>query len=200
MGARDHVIFLKMVKVIVKKSLRQAVVAVKGAVIWSFEKVGIKITYIKPLKWLTDMNIKTVLDVGANTGISAKKFHKLMPEAYIYSFEPLGDCFAELSKSLPGVERFKPFNIALGDTEGKTAMNRSAASASSSLLEMADLHKECYPHTAEHTSETIEVRTLDGMVSRGEVVLEQPAMMKIDVQGFEGAVLRAPRRAWKRST
>ncbi len=166
--------------------------------IWFFELFGIKITFIKSLKWLKDMDIKTVLDIGANDGSSAIKFHGIMPEARIYSFEPLGECFEKLERSIVGFGKFKAYNVALGDTEGSMEMNRSEASASSSLLEMGDLHKACYPHTAEHTAEKIEVRTLDRMVERGEVLLEGNVLMKIDVQGFEGSVLRGSVKSLER--
>jgi hypothetical protein len=44
-------------------------------------------------KWIQNMNIKTVVDVGAHHGESAMQFHELFPNARIYSFEPLPDCF-----------------------------------------------------------------------------------------------------------
>ena len=40
-------------------------------------------------KWIQDMNIKTILDIGANVGQSALRLHELFPTAKINSFDPL---------------------------------------------------------------------------------------------------------------
>ncbi len=39
--------------------------------------------------WLLNLNIKTVIDVGANVGQSAQNFNKLFPDAYIYILSSL---------------------------------------------------------------------------------------------------------------
>jgi hypothetical protein len=49
--------------------------------------------------WLVRSGIKTIIDVGANTGQFSRAIHEVLPEAYIYSFEPLSDCFSELKDS-----------------------------------------------------------------------------------------------------
>ena len=64
-------------------------------------------------KWIQNMNIKTVIDVGAHIGQSALQFHKIFPDAMIYSFEPLHDCFLQLNDKLKNVQNFKSFNLAL---------------------------------------------------------------------------------------
>jgi len=46
----------------------------------------------EPYEWLKGMNIRTVLDIGANIGQFASQFHRLLPDARLYSFEPLEDC------------------------------------------------------------------------------------------------------------
>src|SRR5215831_11930154 len=38
-------------------------------------------------KWIRDLDIRTVLDVGAHTGEFAAEIHAILPEATIYSFE-----------------------------------------------------------------------------------------------------------------
>src|SRR4030067_818761 len=65
--------------------------------------------------WLKQMNIKTVFDIGANIGQFAKQIHNTLPDANIYSFEPLKDCFEQLQKTMGGINNSKVFNFALGD-------------------------------------------------------------------------------------
>src|SRR4051812_41045855 len=53
-------------------------------------------------RWIQAMGIRTILDVGAHTGESAEQFHGIFPQAMIYSFEPLQDCFKEMEAKLAG--------------------------------------------------------------------------------------------------
>ena len=68
-------------------------------------------------------NIKTILDIGANDGHWSAEMRTLYPTAQIYAFEPLKDCFAGLVKKFESDTRFKAFNIALGDTDGKAKLS-----------------------------------------------------------------------------
>jgi FkbM family methyltransferase len=138
-------------------------------------------------KWIQGMGIKTVIDVGAHAGESARQFHQIFPDAMIYSFEPLHDCFVELNSVMKNVPDFKSFNLALGDKEGTLDIHRSAFSSSSSLLKMAKLHKEAFPFSSEETRETIHINTLDNVAK--ELDLEENILLKIDVQGYELKVI-----------
>jgi FkbM family methyltransferase len=138
-------------------------------------------------RWIRDLGIRTVLDVGAHDGESAMQFRAMLPEAMIYSFEPLRDCFARLESVVAGKDLHRVFNLALGSACGRSEIHRSEYSASSSLLPMADLHKSAYPFSAGSTSETIEVQTLDALAP--SLGLQPPILMKIDTQGFEKQVL-----------
>lgn len=139
-------------------------------------------------KWLQDMGIGTVLDIGAHKGESAREFHEMFPEAMVYSFEPLGDCFELLESKFGDHPLQRSFNIALGDEDGETVIHRSEFAPSSSLRKMADNHKEEFPFTSEGYEEKITTRTLDGMAD--EIEIKGKVFMKVDVQGFEDAVLR----------
>ena len=138
-------------------------------------------------KWLEDMNIRTIIDVGANVGQSAVKFRTIFPNAMIYSFEPLKDCFEQMNANLKNDPHFKSFNLALGDKKEKMTINRSNYSESSSLRKMAKLHKETFPETATEISETIDVDTLDNVAQ--ELDLQEDILLKIDTQGYEDNVI-----------
>lgn len=138
-------------------------------------------------KWIQNMGIKTVIDVGAHNGESASHFHELFPDARIYSFEPLHDCFTQLKDAMKNVTNFKAFNIALGDKEERINIHRSDFTPSSSLLKMAKLHREAFPFSSGESLETTNVNTLDNVAE--ELDLEDSILLKIDVQGYEHNVI-----------
>lgn len=142
-------------------------------------------------KWIQNMNIKTIIDVGAHTGESALHFHELLPNAKIYSFEPLHDCYMRLNANMKKVPNFKSFNLALGDKEGRLQIHRSEFSHSSSPLKMAKLHKEAFPFSSGEILETVDVNTLDSIAQ--ELELEDNILLKIDVQGYENRVITGSR-------
>ena len=71
---------------------------------------------------------------------------------------------------------------------GTATMHISASADSSSLLPISDRQSELFPGTEEVGTADVEVGPLDAFVA-GELVTA-PAMLKIDVQGFELEVLR----------
>lgn len=142
-------------------------------------------------KWIQNMNIKTVIDIGANEGQVALQFNKLFPNAKIYAFEPLHDCFIKLNANLKNVPNFKSFNLALGDKKENKNIYRSSFAPSSSLLKMKELHKELFTFSADETLETIAVDTLDNVME--ELELNDNILLKIDVQGYEDRVIMGAR-------
>lgn len=138
-------------------------------------------------QWLRDLNIRTVIDIGASKGNTVKEFHQLFPQAAIYAFEPLAGCAELIKKKMAGTANFCLYSLALSDHEGETTFWRSEYSGASSLLPMADLHKTLFPHTAKQFPEKVQVTTLDKVL--GDKNLEKNILIKIDVQGEEGKVI-----------
>ncbi len=134
-----------------------------------------------------NLDIRTVLDIGANTGQFAGSIRRFLPEAQIYSFEPLKSCFEVLVASRKEDGKFQAFNMALGEVSTETEMNKSDYSPSSSLLQMSDIHKDLFPHTKEHVTEKVRIETLDKVASKLD--LQKEILIKVDVQGFEDKVL-----------
>lgn len=137
--------------------------------------------------WLENKNIRTILDIGANIGQFSTVIHKVLPNAAIYAFEPLKDCYEELLNNMRDVPNFKAFNFALGEEDSEAEIYRNKYSHSSSLLHMADLHKQAFPCTKNITREEIIVKRLDGIVDT--LLLENDLLIKIDVQGYEDKVI-----------
>ncbi len=131
---------------------------------------------------------KTILDIGANDGSFARTMRSRFPNAEIISFEPLHDTYDLLVQHMHNDKQFQAYNLALGETAGESVIHRSASDPSSSLLPMAALHKKLYPRSADYTDETIQVKRLDDVMKT--TTLEKPILVKIDVQGFEGSVIK----------
>jgi FkbM family methyltransferase len=124
----------------------------------------------------------TVLDVGAFRGDFAVACLEAWPECVVHSFEPLepepARCKAE--------GRWTWWAAAIGAQSERVTINRNEFIPSSSVLPMAELHREAFPYTRK--TEPVEV----GMARLDEFVdlVQSAALLKIDVQGYELEVLR----------
>jgi FkbM family methyltransferase len=139
-------------------------------------------------KWLQDLGIQTILDIGANEGQFINKISLILPEANIYSFEPLKKPFEQLQKLAFQNKNITAFNFALGDEEKESIIHHNEYSPSSSMLELTSLHKGAFPFTRNVLEENISVKVFD-KISSG-LNLQKNILLKIDVQGFEINVLR----------
>lgn len=138
--------------------------------------------------WLRQRNIKTVLDIGANTGQFATMIHAILPETTIYSFEPLDQCFEVLKLKTERIPMIQCFHCALGGENTEAVIHANEFTPSSSLLQMTGLHKKSFPYTINAIDEKVQVRTLDSVSP--ELDLCRTVLAKIDVQGFELNVLQ----------
>ncbi|MBL8995225.1 MAG: FkbM family methyltransferase [Spirochaetia bacterium] len=143
--------------------------------------------------WLKKLNIRTFLDVGANSGQSVRLFRDMFPKAHIHSFEPLADLAENIRAQFAGDSRLTVHQTALGAKKETASIQRSAYSQSSSLLEMNPLHRRHFPHTSKTHRETIDVQTLDDLWPT--LGAKKEVLLKIDVQGFEKFVLQGARRS-----
>lgn len=136
--------------------------------------------------------IDSIWDVGANLGQFAFMVHLVWPELPIYSFEPDPESYKKLEDNF---KRFsiagKTFSCALGDkTESKQLM-RYADDVNNSLLKCSAAADD---GIVEHV--TVECITLDAIFHSVPEV--NAAFLKLDVQGFELAVLAGARDFLKR--
>lgn len=138
--------------------------------------------------WVKDLNISTVLDIGANSGQFALSFNAVNPKAMIYSFEPIPQCFQQLKKNIANIEGMAAFNVGLGDFIGELDFEVNTHSMSSSFLKMTETHKSAFPETLSSTVTKLRVEKLDSFIEKIEVV--KPLLIKLDVQGFEEQVIK----------
>ncbi len=142
-------------------------------------------------KWRTlkaYMNFETIIDVGANTGQFALMISRVFPEAEIYSFEPVPDCFDSLKANTRKVAHCKVFNTALGSEPGRAVFQRSGYTPCSSFLKRNDKLVCEIPETEESTSIEVPVDSLDHFFC--DEALRPGILLKLDVQGYEREVVK----------
>jgi len=130
----------------------------------------------------------TVVDVGANVGQFSALIAALHPEARLVAFEPMPDAAATWRRVFDGRSNAVLHTVAIGTTKGEATLHVSARADSSSLLPIGEGQRTVFPGTEEAGTMRIEVAPLDAFLSAAEI--SRPALLKIDVQGYELEVLR----------
>lgn len=138
--------------------------------------------------FLSHLNIRTVIDVGANTGQFANLIHRQCPDAQIISFEPLDSCQPELSAVLDGIPGSRIVKKAAGEHAGKGEINESEFSPCSSLLAGTEFLGEDYDSATRTSTKEIEIVPLDDELRNAD--LQEDILVKFDVQGFEIPAIR----------
>jgi FkbM family methyltransferase len=133
-------------------------------------------------------DLATVVDIGANRGQFSLAVRRWAPDARVVAFEPLAVAAAKFRKVFQGDSRVVFHQAAIGPEVGEATIHVSAADDSSSLLPISGLQEKLFPGTGEVCTETIKVGRLVDFVSAKEIV--RPALLKLDVQGFELEALR----------
>ena len=139
--------------------------------------------------WIQDLNIDTILDIGANVGQAAINFCTLFPTANVHSFEPIPDCFAQLKQVAMAFPNLSVHNFALGNETGQIDFHQNAYSPASSILNMSDEHIKSYPKTVESSIIKVPIRRLDDVRTELNVSDRNRVLVKIDVQGYEKNVI-----------
>jgi len=140
----------------------------------------------------SDLQINSIIDVGANEGQFAKYILKKYPDAHLYCFEPLTEPFERIkrwAKKQKG--HIDLFNIALGDKEGSLEMfHHVEHSPSSSILRTTKTEETLYPFTRKQIIERVKMKTLDKVLLEFSGSLKPDILIKLDVQGYEDHVIK----------
>jgi FkbM family methyltransferase len=164
----------------------------------SANRLGVDIVRLrnKPLNTVLGLRylpIRTILDVGANSGQFARYISRMLPAARLYCFEPLSEPFRQLEE-WAGSGRHanvKVFNLALGDTQGTVEMFQHVDhTPSSSILRATSLNETLFPGMVNKARQQVEVTTLDHIMERLAGEVQPDILVKLDVQGYEDRVIR----------
>jgi len=144
---------------------------------------------------LREERVNLVVDVGANLGQFARWIREVGYRGRILSFEPL----AHAHHDLASVARQDPLwtvasRMALGDASGEIEVHVAGNSVSSSILPMLAAHQLAAPDSAYIETEKVMVNRLDDVCP---LVPEDRLLLKVDVQGYERAVLDGAPRVLK---
>ena len=131
---------------------------------------------------------KTIIDIGANRGQFSLVARHCFRDAQIFAFEPLSKPCEKFRTLFSDDKNVILHDVAVGPENGSVVIHISARDDSSSLLPITALQEALFPGTNEKTTESIRVRLLDAMIRPAQITT--PAMLKLDVQGYELQALK----------
>lgn len=130
-----------------------------------------------------------ILDIGGGIGATIRLFRQAFPETRIMVFEPVKENYNSIVKKSGNDSRTEIFNLAAGNENTSCEINIANRITSSSLLPLAAESQSTYYDSStlgKSRSQTIEIVRLDDFLRDRK---EEIGIMKLDVQGFELAVL-----------
>jgi len=131
--------------------------------------------------------IDTVIDIGANTGQYATLLRDCGYTGQIQSYEPLPSAFAQLRSRAASDPLWTPINRAVGEKAETIKMHVAANSVSSSILSVAELHRQAAPDSGSVAEIMVQSATLDAILAP---LAGNSVMVKADTQGFELPILK----------
>ena len=136
---------------------------------------------------LQGVQYRTIVDIGANVGQFALFARERYPSANVFSFEPLEDCWSTYRSIFQNDPNVELFRCGIGPADTEAAINVTNANDSSSMLAPADTQVEVFG-TRVNSTKKVDLRRLASVLRTDQIV--SPALLKIDVQGFELDALR----------
>lgn len=149
--------------------------------------VAAAVEHVASLRLMGEM--ATVVDIGANRGQFALAARHVWPEARIWAFEPIPWAAATARRLFAGDEKVTVIEAAVAPTAGPMPLHLSRRDDSSSLLPIGRLQREIFPGTEE--AGTLEVTAGPLSQHLDPEAIAPPALLKLDVQGYELACLQA---------
>ena len=132
---------------------------------------------------LGNIDCLSVVDIGANRGQFALMSRYSFPTAKIISFEPLPKPAALFQKVFSEDNNTIFHLAAIGSKSEQSLMHVSAKDDSSSLLPISSLQEKIFPGTNEIDTVNVRVALLEDFIDESNIV--EPALLKLDVQGYE---------------
>ncbi len=134
-----------------------------------------------------------VIDVGANHGQWIGSLMSVLPVREVWIFEPNPEAMKVCKQRIGNHPGVRYFDKALGDRKGQVELHITRSSDFASVLQpRSEFLKRHYGQLASQVVDTrqVEVCTLDSLLPETATI----DLLKIDVQGFERAVLTGARK------
>lgn len=127
--------------------------------------------------------IRTIVDLGANIGMSSLAFHARFPRAKILAVEPLAANYQLLCRNVAGIEAIVPVRAAVVGEEAETVRITTAARAWGNRLSAGHLADQ-------EQTEEVPARTLEKLLN--ENAIERVDLLKVDIEGAEAQLFMRP--------
>lgn len=137
---------------------------------------------------LGPLDVRSVVDVGANRGQFSLFASHYYPHASITAIEPLSAPADRFARLFADDDRVTLHRTALGPEAGEAAMHVSGHDDSSSLLPITATQEKLFKGTAAVRTESVRICRLTDLLDAEAIT--KPALLKLDVQGFELEALR----------
>lgn len=139
------------------------------------------------------LDVRWVLNVGANDGGLARASLRTFPGSSIICFEPVAGTFERLTETLrPFGDRAYLYKLALSDRSGPGEIHLTTSHGANSIEPQSPFHRFFNPHVREEGREAIALARLDDIAET--LPAREIDLMVIDVEGHELNVLRGGER------
>jgi FkbM family methyltransferase len=166
-------------------TLKKALYCALRPRLWRAMRLGVAPS-IEHVETLGTTKLSTLVDIGANRGQFTLLARLLFPDARIFAFEPLSGPADVFRRLFAEDKEVKLYDVAIGNEAGTARMNVMSRDDSSSVLEPESLQGEIFG-TDPSSVQAVRIQRLAESLDRSNLV--RPALMKIDVQGYELEVL-----------
>jgi FkbM family methyltransferase len=133
-----------------------------------------------------NVNIETIVDIGANVGNTVKMFRHKFPNSTIHAFEPNPTVFEKLKNNCKNINRLNLNNSGVGDKKGILTLNRHSNSGATSFKNPNSVTNPTYSAKIIDQIQ-VPVVTVNDYVNENS--LSNIDLLKIDVEGFEMEVI-----------
>ncbi len=135
-----------------------------------------------------NISASTILDIGANIGITAIWMAKKFPDAKIYCFEPMQDNFEILQKNIKSYENIIAFNFGLGAKTETVDIYANQDINNQGGFSMHQLNNDDDNYGTENKAyDQIEIKNTAKQIS--DLKLRSIDIIKIDTEGAEHEIL-----------
>ncbi|MBI9044513.1 MAG: FkbM family methyltransferase [Anaerolineaceae bacterium] len=136
---------------------------------------------------LKNLDCKFVLDIGANRGQFSLVARECFPGAVIHAVEPLEEPVKIFRSIFKDDAHITLHQCAIGSQSEVKTIHVTKDDDSSSLLPIGETQVKLFPSTREKETRKVNVYILEELIDVD--IIQQPSLMKIDVQGYELEIL-----------